>query len=58
MLIESAITHNYLDMKYYLVSFNRNVDKKALVNQKDSFGRPAIFYSAYFSKIKYKFIII
>lgn len=49
-LIESAITHNYLNMKYYLVSFMKNVDKKTLVNEKDSYGRPAIFYSSYFSK--------
>lgn len=48
-MVEQALMHNYKDMKYYLISFNKNVEKKTLVNQCDSFGRPAIFYSAYLS---------
>ena len=32
MLIKQSIARNYLEMKYYLVSFNKNLDKKTLVN--------------------------
>lgn len=32
VLIEGALTKNYLDLKYYLVSYIRNSDKKILVN--------------------------
>ena len=50
-MIEYALEpKNFLDMKFYLDSVIRNIDKKDLINQIDSYGRPAIFYSAFNSK--------
>lgn len=36
-----------MTMKYYLESFMKKIDQKALINKRDSYDRPAIFYSAY-----------
>ena len=49
ILIEASIKKNFLDIKYYVASFVKHLDKKSLINSKDPYGRPAIFYSAYFS---------
>lgn len=51
-LIEAAISRDHLDIKYYLQSFMKNIEKKMLVNYKDILGRPAIFYSAFFNDTK------
>ncbi len=50
IIIEAAIKKSFLEMKYYLMSFQLNCDKKALVNERDTYGRPAIFYSAFLGK--------